>query len=173
MTAVVSPQGRLITTAGYRPNRFNIIIVISSLAYLFLPELWPSHSDSPREILWLQFIWSTRLTQLYAKQMVRARSTIRLSVGYKALKDCCDVCRVHILQMSILSNSINCNYSDMNATFPLNKFLSKILVLEPSLGNLGTKNDRIIDRTKRTARKVQWGLQLEKELSELNAAMGP
>jgi len=56
---------------------------------------------------------------------------------------------------------------------PLNTFLSKIKALEPSLGNLGTRSDRIIDRTKRTARKVHWGLQVKKELSELTAAMGP
>jgi hypothetical protein len=56
---------------------------------------------------------------------------------------------------------------------PLNRFFSKMKVLEPSLGNLGTKNDRIIDRTKRAARKVQWGLQVKKELSELTATLGP
>jgi hypothetical protein len=56
---------------------------------------------------------------------------------------------------------------------PLNKFFSKIKVLEPSLGNLATGNNRIIDRTKRAARKVHWGLQVKKELSELTAAMGP
>jgi hypothetical protein len=55
---------------------------------------------------------------------------------------------------------------------PLNKFFSKIKVLEPSLGNLGSRNDRIIDRTKRAARKVHWALQIKKELSELIAAMG-
>ncbi|KAH6857418.1 T5orf172 domain-containing protein [Alternaria rosae] len=55
---------------------------------------------------------------------------------------------------------------------PLNTFLSKIKALEPSLGNLDTRSDCIIDRTRRTARKVHWGLQVKKELSELTAAMG-
>ncbi|CAI9629923.1 unnamed protein product [Alternaria burnsii] len=55
---------------------------------------------------------------------------------------------------------------------PLNKFFSKIKTLEPSLGSLGMKNDRIFDRAKRAARKVKWGVQIRKEVSELNAAMG-
>lgn len=55
---------------------------------------------------------------------------------------------------------------------PLNKFFLKIKTLEPSLGSLGMKNDRIFDRAKRAARKVKWGVQIRKEVSELNAAMG-
>jgi hypothetical protein len=56
---------------------------------------------------------------------------------------------------------------------PLSKFFSKIEVLEPSLGNFATENNHIIERTKRAARKLHWGLQIKKELSELNAAMAP
>lgn len=56
---------------------------------------------------------------------------------------------------------------------PLNKFLSKIKILEPSLGNFVLGSNRITDKTKRAARKVQWGLQLRKELSNLMMAIGP
>jgi hypothetical protein len=55
---------------------------------------------------------------------------------------------------------------------PLNKFFSKIKTLEPSLGNLSTKNVPIMDRATRAARKAQWAVQIKKELAELTAAMG-
>ncbi|KAB2101905.1 hypothetical protein AG0111_0g9556 [Alternaria gaisen] len=55
---------------------------------------------------------------------------------------------------------------------PLNKFFSKIKTLEPSLGNLSTKNVLILDRATRAARKAQWAVQIKKELAELTAAMG-
>jgi hypothetical protein len=55
---------------------------------------------------------------------------------------------------------------------PLNKFFSKIKTLEPSLGNLSTKNVPIMDRATRAARKAQWAVQIKQELAELTAAMG-
>lgn len=56
---------------------------------------------------------------------------------------------------------------------PLNNFFNKIRALEPSLGSLSTGGDRIVDRAKKTTRKLQWGLRVKKELSELTAAIGP
>jgi hypothetical protein len=56
---------------------------------------------------------------------------------------------------------------------PLNRFFSNIKVLEPSLGNREIENHHIIDRARRAAQKIHWGIQVKKELSELETAMGP
>ncbi|USP76752.1 hypothetical protein yc1106_04026 [Curvularia clavata] len=56
---------------------------------------------------------------------------------------------------------------------PLDRFLSKMKDLEPSLGSRVPRSKHIIDKAKRAARKVQWGLQVKKEVSGLTIAMGP